>query len=324
MAVPLVAAIVALALSGGRDGPMRGASVLAWVVAALLWIPNARMMLEFVVPLSGWMAIEMPVWFHPALMALSGLMLVPPLGAAVAGLAMPRPWPRILGPTVLVALVATGVMAYAAPAYTRDRPLRRAARYVQDHVQRTAWWEAGSAERALDLGEDRPAPLGWQPVTTAPPSATRVPALGKPFTFRAETTHLVATPPADIRASVETMANGQVRIAIDVRPDQPLLPLQIQLPREIAPVESSVAGRLLPEYWIATCYGIPLTGTRIRLTLDRPAPELLARASILLTVPGLPGGTGPGKLTPWLSSERSTWTAVSLFVLPLTDGRWPR
>jgi hypothetical protein len=324
VAVPLFAAVVALASSGGRHGLMRVASALAWVVAALLWIPNARMILEFVVPLAGWMAIDTPAWFYPALMALIGLMLVPPLGAAVAGLAVPPLLPRIVGAIVLIALVATGAMAYVSPAYTPDRPERRAARYVQDHVQRTAWWEAGSAERALDLGEDRPAPLGWQPVTTAPPSATRVPALGKPFTFRAETTHLVATPPADIRASVETMANGQVRIAIDVRPEQPLLPLQIQVPRAIAPVESSVAGRLLSEYWIATCYGIPLTGTTIRLTLDRPAPELLARASILLTVPGLPGGTGPGKLTPWLSSERSTWTAVSLFVLPLTDGRWPR
>jgi len=321
VAVPLAAAVVALALSGARPGRMRVASALAWVVAALLWIPNTRMILEFVVPLTGWMAIDTPAWFYPALMALSGLMLVPPLRAAVAGRATPRLLPRIVGATVLIALVASGVMAYVAPAYTRDRPLRRAARYVQDHVQNTAWWEAGSAEPVLDLGDDRPAPLAWQPVTTAPPSATRVPALGKPFTFRAKTAHLVATPPADIRTSVETMANGQVTIAIDVRPGQPLLPLQVQVPGEIAPIESSVAGRVLSGYWIATCYGVPLTGTTIRLTLDRPAPELLARASILVTVPGLPGGTGPGKLAPWLSSERSTWTAASLFVLPLTDGR---
>ena len=128
------------------------------------------MILEFVVPLTGWMAIDTPAWFYPALMALSGLMLVPPLRAAVAGLAVPRRLQRIVGASVLIALVATGALAYVAPAYTRDRPLRRAARYVQDHVQNTAWWEAGSAEPMLDLGDERPVPPAWQPVNTAPPS----------------------------------------------------------------------------------------------------------------------------------------------------------
>jgi hypothetical protein len=321
VALPLLAAVVTLALSGGRHGWMRFSSALVCVVAGLLWMHNTKMILEFVVPLAGWMAIDTPSWFHPALMALSGLMLVPPLRAAAAGLRAPRLSAPIAGVVVLIAFVATGVMAYVTPAYTRDRPLRRAARYVQDHLQHTAWWEVGGAEPLLDLGDDRPAPLAWQPVTIAPPSATRVRALGKPFTFRAETAHVVPTVPADVRASFETMANGLVRIAIDVHPRQPLLPLQIQVPRDIAPVESSVTGRLVAGYWIATCYGVPLTGTTIRLTLDRPSAELLARASILLSVPGLPGGTGPGTLTPWLSSDRTTWSAESLFVLPLAGQR---
>ena len=208
-------------------------------------------------------------------------------------------------------------MAWSSPAYTSERPLRRVARYIQDHYGQQAWWEVGSNEPALDLADGAPGGFHSPPATRLTFDLQRTYPIGKPFAFSAAAAPEVRDQdlPADIRSSVETLSNGQVRLDITVVPRRPLLPLIIRMPRTIAPIAASVSGRLTPDSWRAVCFGVPSSGRTIQLTFDRPAAELV-NVALLLFVPGVPGGQGPGGLPAWLSSDRTTWDARSLFVVP--------
>jgi len=317
MALPLLVAVVLLSVSRGRDRLVRLASLGAFAIAALLWGHTTLMLLGFVVPLFGWMSIATPTWLYPALLALAGLMVVPPLRAAAAGQAAAWFRPALVGAILLVGVIVSGAVVYTSAAYSGDRPLRRAARYVQDETRHEAWWEVGGAEAALDLGSDPPAGLDWQHVTTPPPSAVRVGALGTRVTFRAATAPVVTTMPAEVRFEGRTRPDGLVDVDIHVTPRQPLLSLVIQVPRAFAPVTASVAGRVASGWWSAVCVGVPMSGITVRLTLDRPAPEWRTEMSVLVSVPGLPGGSGASGLPGWLSRDRTAWEAQSVFALPM-------
>jgi hypothetical protein len=314
-AVPLLVAALALAASRGRDRLVRAASVVACAVVALLWVHNTWLILGFVVPLLGWMSIGTPAWMYPALFTVPGLLLLPPLRAALAGRLGPRVRPAAAGGVLLFVVAITGAGAATMPAYTPDRPLRRSVRYVQDQVQQTAWWEVGSAEPAIDLGPQAPEP--WERVTTPPPARVTLWPIDRPFAFRAETTPLVSDVPAEIDLVQLPATDGLARFEITVRPRRPLQPLILQLPAEAAPVESSVAGRMRGRYWRATYYGAPSSGLTIQLAFSQLDPDALARAAVLLVMPGLPGSAGGDGLPPWLSNERTAWNAQSIFVLPL-------
>ena len=89
----------------------------------------------------------------------AGVMLVPPLIAAIAR-TRPLVRPALGTALCLLAVAITAGLAYVAPAYTHEQPLRRVAR-ARAGGDGPAVWDVGSVEPGLDLGEG--APSGWKP-----------------------------------------------------------------------------------------------------------------------------------------------------------------
>src|SRR6185503_20361062 len=94
-----------------------------------LWLRETFELLRFVVALLGRLPLITPVWVYAALMLTAGAMVVPPFVAAVAA-TRPLLRPSILTAVLLVAVVVTAGLAYAAPAYTNAQPQRRQARLI--------------------------------------------------------------------------------------------------------------------------------------------------------------------------------------------------
>ena len=65
-------------------------------------------------------------------------------------------------------MIAAG-LAYSAPAYTSEQPLRRYVRALQEADGTSAVWEVGSIEPGLDLAIG--APDGWSRQSTAAPAS---------------------------------------------------------------------------------------------------------------------------------------------------------
>ena len=118
-------------------------SVLA--VAATLWLRDTAEVLRFLVALFGRLPVVTPAYVYAAVMTTAGVMIVPPFVAAAATTN------RLLRPSLVTAVcllfLAVGAgAAYVAPAYTREQPLRRYVRALQDGDGATATWEVASVE----------------------------------------------------------------------------------------------------------------------------------------------------------------------------------
>ena len=131
-----------------------------------------------------------PVFVFTVMIALAGLMVVPPLLAAVIS-TRPLLRPSLATALCLLAIAVTAGLAYVAPAYTPDHPLRRSVRVVQDG-DGPAVWDVGSIEPGLDLGDG--APTGWTPAAAAPAVSAPQRRLPHPFVFRATTPSLGPAP----------------------------------------------------------------------------------------------------------------------------------
>ena len=164
--IPLaIAALGLVALPLARPVGVRATSIVVLVFTGVLWLRMADL-LPFLVAVFGRLSIVTPSAVYAAVIALITLMVAPPLVAALSGLAGGLlPW-RLGTALWLLALATAAGLAYEAPAYTRERPLRRAVRYVHDGATGVAFWEVGSNEPGLDLHPA--APPGWVPVTDRP------------------------------------------------------------------------------------------------------------------------------------------------------------
>ncbi len=317
--LPLLGIALLLIVSRRWPGAIRPASIAVAVVASLLWVTRTGELLGFLVPLFGWLPVVPPVWLFPAVIGLSGVMLAPPLVAAVTGLR------RVVSPPlvtagVLLSLVASGVAAYRSPAYTNERPARRAARYIQDDTRSEAWWEVAGTERVLGLRTPGPVGEMWQPVTTPPRTATSLGPLRPPFRFRTVTIPLVTTPPADVRATLSDDALGRTALEIVVAGREPFA-ARVVLPEGVVPAESTLAGRITDGRWTGMYVAPPPPGLNVKMTFDKLRPGALDNTVVVVTVTGLPGGTGRLRLPEWLPQERATWWARSQFILPVVPER---
>ncbi|MEZ5318053.1 MAG: M20/M25/M40 family metallo-hydrolase [Vicinamibacterales bacterium] len=316
---PLVVASIVLAAAWRRGGGWRLASVAAALAAAAFWLGDTLRLFGFLTELLGWMPVVAPAWIHPALLAVAWVMVLAPVAAATARRA---PGSRGFGNTVVaVCLVAAGVLAWRAPAYTADRPHRQAVRYVQDDRLGRAWWEVGGNEPAFDRGVDETLPSTPVPaslVADASPVEASVPlgVLAKPFRFRAPAPAPLAPPPADVRVIVVPGPGGRLDVSVTVTP-RALVSLQILLPPGVAPSRSSLAGRVSRGRWTATYATVPEGGLTVGLTFDGLDAAALAEAAVVLTTATVPGASAPAEPPPWLSRERSAWTTRAVFVEPL-------
>jgi hypothetical protein len=311
------------AIVGHRVRPvMIAGSIAVFLVSVALWAKNTWTLLGFTVPLFGWLPIVTPVWLYPALIATAALMIAPPALAPLAGGTRLRVRPGALGLALAVLTLASGVIAWASPAYTTTRPQMRTVWYVQDDLTQQAWWEVGGNERSLELAGPGPPGAAWQPAADAVPASVRLGPIGAPFAFRTAAAPIVTAAPADITPRISTGADGRTTLDVTIVPRVPLT-VRLTLPPGVRPASSSIAGAEVGGTWRATYVAPPPSGLVVHLVFDGQTPEALARSTIVIITAGVPAGA-PGAWPPWLPRERATWRARTFIVTDLRQASGSR
>ncbi len=311
--IPLLAAAVLTLAARRRARLLRVASAAVLVVAGFFWIADTLRLLGFLVPMLGWLPRIAEVWLYPAVITATGLMVVPPAFAALAGLAPRWASPARVGLVIAALAGVTGVSAYLAPAYTADRPERRAARYVQDDEKGEAWWEVGRLEPELGIVGAGPEGARWLRVTDAPAASVRLARLNQPIVFRTPSARLEPRAPADVRA---TFTREPVRSVMEITiVAHENLSARIVLPRDLMPTESTLPGQVSAGQWATTFVSPPASGLTVKLMFDRWPTVTPPPVHVIVTTLGLPGGTGRLRLPAWLPQETATWRARSVFVV---------
>lgn len=318
--LPLLAAGLLLSIAPPRVEPLiRVASLIVLAAAVTLWLSDTIALLRFVVAIFGRLPLVTPVFVYAALMATAGIMIVPPL---LASLATERPVarPSIATSVLLLALAATTGLAYAAPAYTFEQPLRRQARALQESPASAAVWEIGSIEPGLDLGEG--APTGWSPASGAAQTTVPWGPLEMPFVFRTAAPSL-GPAPAEIAAfTFEPLPAGN-ELTISVVPREPGLTVTFLLPPGVTPARASLPGVERGGRWTAVYVAPPADGVALRAGFGAIDPAVLLQTRVLVRSSGLAAGRPGGepqemrqsRLPGWLPQERAVWTAALTWVL---------
>jgi hypothetical protein len=319
VALPLLLAAVG-ALISRRAEWLRAASAVVAVVAVLLWFDNVIVLLTFLVPLFGWLPIATPVWLYPAVLTIAGLMMLPPIRAAAEGTAFARRLAPLVGALCVVGVAMLGFRALAAPAYTVDRPARRAVRYLEDDGRHLAWWSVAGSDRNVER-PTAPAPgAAWTRVTTpvvVPPVS--VSGLGLPIELRADVKPVSAGPPAGVHAAISRDGSGHVTLRVMVSP-QTLLSARLVLPRGLVPARSTYRGVVQRGQWSAAYLAVPPEDFAFALDFDAGvARDALRGAVVVLTTAGVPAADGrvSSTLPGWLPPGPATWQARSMFIVPV-------
>ena len=316
--LPLLAAGVLLALVPPMNAiAVRAASLVVFGVSATLWLPDTLQLLRFAVALFGRLPVITPVFAYAAVMAAAGLMVVPPLLATVAA------GRRLVHPVLvtalgLIAVVVASALAYRAPAYTFDEPLRRHVRALQEAAPESpAVWEIGSTEPGIDL--DAGAPGGWAPALTPPSASIPWGRLAHPFVFRTSGPSLGA-PPVSLGALAIEPVPGGVELTLPVVPRQPGLIVSFVLPAGLAPSRANLPGVLRLGRWTATYVAPPPEGVVFRASFRNADPARLRDTHVAVTSARFPGGDGWQSLPAWLPRERTVWSATATWAIPAAAG----
>jgi len=311
--LPLLAAGLLLAITPAANEPaIRAVSVVVLAVAGTLWLRTTVELLEFLVTVFGRFPFITPAYVYAALMAVAGVMLVPPFVAATAR-TKPLLRPSLMTALLLIAVSVTAGLAYLGPAYTLDEPLRRHARALQSAGSDRAVWEVASVEPGLDLAPG--APAGWQPVGDAPPGSVRWGRFPFPFVFRATTPAIVAAPIAVADFSTTPIAEG-IELAVTVIPREPGLWLSFVLPPGVTPARATFPGVTRFDRWTATYVAPTPEGVTFRASFRGVTADVLRDTVIAVTASGLPGGNGWQRLPAWLPQEHAVWIATTTWQVP--------
>jgi hypothetical protein len=301
----LVAGVVLAIVPPGRDALMRAASVVVFAAAGTLWLRESLELGQFMVAMMGRLPIITPVFVYPALAGVGALLVAPPFIAAVApSHALLRP--SIVTALLLLATTGAAVLAYVAPAYTHERPLRRYARAFQEATGTAAVWEVASVEPGLDLREN--APAGFTRVDGTPPPGAPWGRLAFPFVFRA-TTGSLGPPPAVVSAFTTTLLEQGSEAAITVVPHVPGVTVRFILPADLVPARSNLPGALRAGRWTATYVAPPSDGVSWRASFAKTPPQTLDAIVVAAT---MPWGMQPPS---WLPQELSVWSGGATWML---------
>jgi Peptidase family M28 len=305
----LVASLLLAVLPPTSDVALRAASLAIFAATASLWLPNTITLLDFLVPLFGRFPIVTPVFVFAALLTVAGVMLVPPLiGAFIAARRLLRP--SAATAVALLALAVTAAAAYAAPAYTLERPLRRVVRVLQPDGADSAIWEVASTEPGLDLAPSAPTP--WAPSPGDGPWPWT--ALPFPFVFRHSGPALPPAPAHIVTPSITT-APGGLELQLTVVPAAPGLRVSFALPPGLVPARHNLPGRLRDGAWVATYIAPAPDGLLFRASFDTSDPAPLQQVRVVVSSERIPGGDGWQSLPAWLPTDRSVWAASATWVL---------
>jgi hypothetical protein len=311
--VPLLAAgVVLAAVPVNQPAAVRIAAVVVLGVAGTLWLRDTVLMLEFQVAMFGRMPIVTPIYAYTATLLAAAVMVAPPLLSVLTAGDRPFARPAAVTAACLLALAVAGLLAYAAPTYSAERPQRRYVAYIQDEQSGQALWEVGGTEPGLDLAPGHP--FDWSPSgrTRPMPFPPRPPF---PFLFHAEGL-AAAGAPASLSVAVQP-AGDRRELTVTVVPQETGLIATLVLPADDEPLRSNLPGLRQRGRWAATYVALPPEGIAFRVVLDGaeggPPPE----ARLLLTTWRLPGGEGWQHLPPWLPQERAVWLGRAMYLLPL-------
>jgi hypothetical protein len=319
MAFPLLV-VSASVLISRRSGWLRIASSGVAVVVAVLWAAVLVVLLGFLVPLFGWLPIATPVWLYPAILAIAGVMIAPSLVALAGGIAAMKRRSTIVGVVCGVAAVGLVVRTLTLPAYTDDRPARRAVRYLEDDVRHQAWWSVAGSDSRVTAGGAPAAGATWTratgPIAVSPVTVSN---LGLPIEVRAGVAPLTTGPPADITATASREDDGRVTLQVMVTP-RALLAARLILPKGLTPATSNYAGVVQRGQWTAGYVAVPHEDFAFHMHFAAgTATTALQGAALVLTMAGVPdaGGTVQMKLPAWLPPGPATWQARSTFVVAI-------
>jgi hypothetical protein len=281
-------------------------------VSATLWIRDTLELLRFIVAVLGRLPLVTPPFVFAALLTVSGVMVAPPLiAAAAADRRLTRP--ALLTTVCLLALAVSVPLAYAAPAYTFQQPLRRQVRVLQEPGSPVSLWQIASVEPGVDLGAG--APGIWSP--GAPEAPTRVPwgTLREPFVFGASAP-AIGAPPATLTAVSVQDVPGGIELGLTVVPRDTGLSISITLPPGAVPARSSLPGVVRSTRWTAIYVALPLDGIAFRASFSGVTAERLRQTQVTVTSARIPGGSGWQQLPWWLPQDRAVWTARATWLLP--------
>jgi hypothetical protein len=311
--VPLLTAGVVLSLTPPAHGPfVRMAAVMVLAVAGTLWLRDTLELLRFMVALFGRLPLVTPVYVYAALLGAAGLMVVPPLVSAVASdHRLTRP--GIVTTLGLLAVAITVPVAYVAPAYTPEQPLRRQARALQEAGAGESTWQVSSTEPGLDLADD--APGIWVPGRRERSTSVPWGSLREPFVFSTVAPAL-GPAPAQVAALTVTDITGGIELSVTVVPREPGLSVSFVLPPGAVPARSTLPGVVRSGRWTAIYAAPPDDGVVLRASFTGVTAERLRETRVAVTSARFPGGDGWQRLPRWLPQDRMVWTARATWVLP--------
>jgi hypothetical protein len=318
--LPLATAGLTLMLAPPSNATaVRLASVVVLAMSATLWLHDIGELLRFVVTVFGRLAVITPVFVYAAIVGLAAISVVPPFVATVAA-TRPVLRPSLVTAICLLAVVVAAALAYAAPAYTPEQPLRRSVRALQEVDADGAIWDVGSSEPGLDLGPG--APSGWAPATVAVPASVPWGRLAHPFTFRTTGPGLGPAPATVSDVAVQRVDAGY-QLTISVTPREPGLAVSFVLPEGALPARSNLPGVRRGARWVATYVAMPPEGVAFEASFRDIDPGRLQQARVLVTSWRFPGGAGWQKLPPWLPQDRTVWSGSAAWAIPANPAGAP-
>lgn len=320
VAWPLLAAGAALlAFPVERARWMRAASAGVLAVVGVLWLPNVALLLQFAVPELDRTPIITPIFLFPALLLAVGVLLAPPVLALLAPAANPawnvgaaggrqadvRGRPRNgVGIGLLVLAAVAFFAAWAAPAFTHDRPLHHVIRYLADATSGEAHWEAGANDPAAPVS-------GWQRGPSGSPVARVAGPLAAPFVHHAP----APTPgPAPFSVTGAVLQGSDATIEIRAVPHEPGWTLAIGLPPDVIPLQTNLAISMRRGRQVAVFQAVPPEGITFRAQVEVSDASKLRSTTVLAIGRGLPGAAWP-RLPQWLPQDRDVWQARSYYLL---------
>ncbi len=306
VSVPLAVAALLLPLGFWKAPAARVASAAVLVVVWVIWIPDLSTLLQFAVTTLGRFPIVTPAWLYPALFFVAGVVIWPPVLAVLVGRLRWRMRHGLAAAIIMAGIVVTAALALTASAYTEERPLQRAATFIDDRVRGTAHWEISSNEPGVDIGSGAPANVQWQPVRDGTLSS-RISAPTKAHVFRGAVTPPATPAPFTVTASI-VRRPGDADIEVTVTPaDADWHAVAFVLPEAIVPTRTTLAGRTRGANWQAWFTTLPREGLTWRATVPVSQADRLAASEVWVSSTRLPDHAPDSRLPGWLQTPRTAW-----------------
>ena len=307
VSVPLTCAALLLPLGFWKAPAARVASVAVLLVTWVLWIPDLLTLLPFAVTTLGRFPIVTPTWVFPALLFAAGVVIWPPVLAVLVGRLRWRMGHGLAAAVLMVALVVTAAVALTGSAYTAERPLQRAATFIDDRVRGNAHWELSSNEPGVDIAAGAPQNVQWHPVDASDTLSARIGAATRAHVFRGAVPVPTTPPPFTVTASV-VRRPGDADLEVTVTPaDANWNAVTFVLPEAIVPTRTTLVGRTRAGRWQARSTTLPREGRTWRATVPASQADRLAAAEVWVSSIHLPGHTQDSRLPAWLQTPRTTW-----------------